>query len=96
METEKCLRCNGKGKRGLFGQRCAWCEGTGIFRSGPCPACSGKGKVKASLSSIDDEPSGFSFGARATVIGRDGMTKCTKCDGSGTSLNRPHSAIGDK
>jgi DnaJ-class molecular chaperone len=96
MDNEKCLRCNGKGKRGLFGQRCAWCQGTGSFKPGPCPKCNGNGKVKATPSSIDDEQPNFSFGVHASVVGLDGMTKCTKCDGTGTSINRPHSAIGDK
>ena len=96
MEAEKCLRCNGKGKRGLLGQRCAWCGGTGAFQPGPCPNCKGKGRVKASTSSFDDQPSGFSFHASATVVGLDGMTGCTKCDGTGTSVNRPHSSIGNK
>jgi DnaJ-class molecular chaperone len=96
MTTEKCQRCGGKGKRGLFGQKCAWCEGTGSFQPGPCPNCKGKGKVRASMSSIDNEPGGFSFGAKKQVVGLDGMTQCTKCDGTGTSINRPHNAFGDK
>ena len=95
MEAEKCLRCNGKGKRGLFGQRCVWCGGTGTFQPGPCPNCAGKGKVRGSVSSFDSEqPSGFSV--HKQVVGLDGMTTCTKCDGTGTSINRAHSSIGNK
>jgi len=97
MNSDKCQRCNGKGKRGLLGQRCAWCRGTGSFQPGPCPNCEGKGKVKASMRSFDEQQgSGFSFGFHKEVVGLDGMTACTKCDGTGTSINRPHSSMGNK
>jgi len=95
MTDEKCMRCNGKGKRGLLGGKCSWCGGTGIFRPGPCPNCKGKGKVRPPMTSIDDDaPSGVHFTKQ--VVGLDGLTACTKCNGTGQSINRPHSAIGDK
>ena len=93
MTAEKCQRCDGKGKRGLFGKTCAWCAGTGTFRPGECPNCKGKGKVRAA-SFDDDHPAASSV--RKQVVGLDGMIACTKCDGTGTSINRPHSSIGDK
>ena len=98
MTSDKCLRCNGKGKRGLFGQPCPWCGGTGTFQPGPCPTCKGKGKVSAAAASSFDSQggSGISFGYHKTVVGFDGMTACTKCDGTGASNNRPHSPMGNK
>ena len=97
MTSDKCQRCNGKGKRGLFGQPCAWCRGTGTFQPGPSPTCKGKGKVRASTAPFDSqEGSGVSFGFHKTVAGLNGMTSCTKCDGTGASINRPHSSMGDK
>ena len=97
MTSDKCQRCNGKGKRGLFGQQCAWCRGTGSFQPGDCPNCDGKGKVKGRVTSFDEqETSGFSVGFHKEVVGLDGMTSCTKCDGTGASINRPHSSMGNK
>ena len=92
MTGEKCLRCNGKGKSGLFGRKCDWCKGTGVFVPGPCPKCKGSGKVKESFQSFDAEDAKpISVGVRTM-----GMVACTKCDGTGQSINRAHVLLGDK
>ena len=97
MTSDKCQRCNGKGKRNLFGQPYAWCGGTRTFQPGPRPTCKGRGKVRAATATFDSqEGSGISFGSHKTVVGLDGTTACTKCDGTGAGINRPHRSMGNK
>lgn len=54
-------------------------------------------KVRTSTASFDSQQGyGISFGFHKTVVGLDGMTSCTKCHGTGASINRPHSSMGDR
>ena len=61
------------------------------------PHARAKARGEEATASFDSqEGSGISFGYHKTIVGVDGMTACTKCDGTGASINRPHSSMGNK
>ena len=69
MDEEQCLGCDGKGKCGLFGRKCCWCYGTGMFQPGPCPRCKGSGMVNTVSRTMMDSESDSGLEAGFSVHG---------------------------